>query len=212
MKNSWQIVTILLAMALVVLTTKDLMNSTNAEESVDPREAVINNIMTRTSVRSYTEQAVSTADVETLLKAGMAAPTSRNKQPWELVVVNDREVLDQLAASIRGASMAAKAPLAIVVCGVPAKSSDDPKAAEVWVQDCSAVTENILLAAHGMGLGAVWCGAYPENSTERTAKTSKVLQLPNGVLPMSVIVIGHPIGEPKPKDKWDPTKVHYNKF
>lgn len=209
MKNSWQILTLLLATALVVLTTKDLMNSTKAEANVDPREAVINNIMTRSSVRAYTDQKVSNADIETLLKAGMAAPSSRNKQPWELVVITDREVLDQLPGAIRGASMAANAPLAIAVCGVPARrSSSDPKAAEIWVQDCSAVSENILLAAHAMGLGAVWCGAYPEN----TANTTKVLQLPNGVIPMSVIVIGHPSGEPNIKDKWDPAKVHYNRY
>ncbi len=211
MKNSWQIFTIILAVALVVLTIKDFVLSSDSKSKVDPREAVIENIMTRSSVRAYTDQAVSHADIDVMLKAGMAAPTGGNKQPWEFVVINDRAILDQIPNYIGAAKMAAKAPLAIAVCGVPAKSFPGTKAA-YWVQDCSAATENILLAAHAIGLGAVWCGAYPEDESNRTANISKLLQLPSGVIPLNIIVIGHPSGEPMPKDKWDPAKVHYNKF
>ncbi len=207
MKNSWQIFTILLAAAVVVLVAKDFVMGADAKSKMDPRDAAIENIMTRSSVRAYTDEAVSHADIDVMLKAGMAAPTGGNRQPWEFVVINDRNILDQIPNYIGAAKMAAKAPLAIAVCGVPAKSFN-----EYWIQDCSAATENILLAAHAIGLGAVWCGAYPENDSKRTANISKLLQLPEGVLPLSIIVIGHPSGEPTIKDKWDPAKVHYNKF
>ena len=138
----------------------------------------------------------------------MAAPTAGNKQPWEFVVVTDREVLDAIASINKGAHMAEKAQLAIVVLGTPAKALMP----DYWVQDCSAATENILLAAHAMGLGAVWSGLYPENGTGRVAQISELLSLPEGTFALNVLVIGHPDKEPVVKDKWDPSKVHYNQY
>ncbi len=167
--------------------------------------------MTRSSVRSYTTEPVSKADIETLLRAGMAAPSSMNRQPWELVVITSREILDALPTAIRGARMASKAPLAIAVCARPEETSPGVFN-QMWVQDCSAVTQNILIAANAMGLGAVWCGAYPENEAGRTANTTKLLKLPRGVFPLSVIVIGHPDTEPVIKDKWNPAKVFENTY
>lgn len=83
---------------------------------------------------------------------------------------------------------------------------------EYWIQDCSAVTENILLAAHAMGLGAVWCGAYPNNEIDKVGKMQNLLSLPEDVYVLSVIVLGYPDSEPVIKDKWEPAKVHYNKY
>ncbi len=210
MKLSWQILTLLIAVALVILSIKVMQLSGEGEEGspASKEEAVLEAIMTRSSVRAYTSQAVETEKIEKLLKAGMAAPTAANKQPWQFVVVTDRAVLDALPKIIKGAHMAAKAQLAIVVCGEPAKALMP----EYWVQDCSAATENILLAAHAMGLGAVWSGAYPENGTGRVEGITKLLSLPEGVNALSVIVIGYPSAEAKPKDKWKPEKVHYNKY
>ena len=172
-------------------------------------DAAIKNIMTRTSVRKYTNEAVSKADIETMLRAGMAAPTAVNKQPWHFVVVTDREQLNALAAANRGTGMAAKAPLAIVVCGDMQKTL--PGIGQgFWVQDCSAATENILLAANALGLGGVWTGLYPNE--DRAKAVRDVVKAPEHIVPLCVIVIGHPADNPTPKDKWKPENVSYNKF
>lgn len=172
-------------------------------------DAAIKNIMTRTSVREYTNEAVSKADIETMLRAGMAAPTAVNKQPWHFVVVTDREQLNALAAANRGTGMAAKAPLAIVVCGDMQKTLSGIGQG-FWIQDCSAATENILLAANALGLGAVWTGLYPNE--ERAKAVRDVVKAPEHIVPLCVIVIGHPADTPTQKDKWKPENVSYNKF
>jgi nitroreductase len=167
---------------------------------------VINNIMTRTSIRQYTNEPVSKADIETMLRAGMAAPTAVNKQPWHFVAVTNKEKLAELAGR-RG--MIKQAGVAIVVCGNLDKAMQG-KAQEYWIQDCSAATENILLAAKALGLGAVWTGCYPMD--DRVTEVSKVLKLPETIVPLCVIAIGHPAEQPTPKDKWKSENVSYNEF
>ena len=122
--------------------------------------SVIENIMTRASVRSYQEKAVEKDKIVTLLKAGMAAPSAADKRPWHFVVVTDRKLLDGLAKANPNAAFAKKAPLAIVVCGDMSKTLQGG-GKDFWIQDVSAASENILLAAHALGLGAVWTGTYP---------------------------------------------------
>ena len=211
MKKSWQLLTLLLAVATLSLAIKVTLNKSaekNVKTDVNTEQVIIDNIMTRSSVRNYTSQKVDKEKIEILLKAGMAAPTAGNKQPWELLVVDDKEILTGITKLIKGAHMADKAPLAICVLGSP----DKALVPEYWMQDCSAVSENILLAAHGMGLGAVWCGAYPDNNTGKVEGLKKLLNLPEGTYTLSVIVIGHPAGESVVKDKWNPEKVHYNRY
>ncbi len=211
MKSSWQILTILLAVVLVALSiqiTKMQSVISSGISYEDKEQIILESIMSRSSVRSYTDQPVEQDKVEVMLKAGMAAPTGGNRQPWELVVITDRNILDAIPVAVKAAGMASKAQLAIAVCGKPSQAF----LPGYWIQDCSAVTENILLAAHAMGLGAVWCGVYPENGTGRVASIKSLLALPSGVLPLSIIVIGYPDSEPTIKDKWDPSKVHYNQF
>lgn len=196
------------AAALLMSSCASKPAETGAEGNVGTAQAVIDNIMTRTSVRQYTSQPVDSATIETLLRAGMAAPSAVNKQPWHLYVVTDTAKLNALSQASPNARMAAHAPLAIVVCG----DTDlflEGEAREFWVQDCSAVTENILLAAHALGLGAVWTGTYP--SEERCKAVSEVLSLPSNLIPLNTIVIGYPDGEFTPKDKWKPEKVTYVK-
>ena len=172
-------------------------------------QVAINNIMTRTSIRQYTNEAVSKADIETMLRAGMAAPTAVNRQPWHFVVVTKREQLSALAAANRGTNMATKAPLAIVVCGNLQKAMPGTGQG-FWVQDCSAATENILLAANALGLGAVWTGLYPDE--EHSKAVRDVLKAPEHIVPLCTIVIGHPAENPTPKDKWKPENVSYNEY
>lgn len=175
-------------------------------ESQDQTEAIIQNIMTRTSVRAYTDQAIGKDTIEAILKAGMAAPTAVNAQPWHFVVVTNRAILDSLATSNPNARMLHQAPLAIVVCGDITKTLEG-KGREFWIQDCSAATENILLAAHAYGLGAVWTAAYPID--DRMASISTTLQLPETIVPLCAIIIGHPAENPEPKDKWKEENVTY---
>ena len=172
-------------------------------------QAVINNIMTRTSIRQYTAEPVTKDEVETLLRAGMAAPTAVNAQPWHFVTITDKAKLKELATTNRRGSMIEQAALAIVVCGNMDKAMKG-KGQAYWIQDCSAATENILLAAHALGLGAVWTGLYPMD--DRVASVSQVLKLPETIIPLCTIVIGHPAENPTPKDKWKPENVSYNEF
>lgn len=166
------------------------------------------NIMTRTSIRQYTDEAVSRSAVDSLLRAGMAAPTAANKQPWCFVVIDRRDMLDSISGMAPGWRPASRAPLAIVVCGDRDKAIDG-EGSEYWIQDCSAVSENILLAAHSMGLGAVWCGVYPVQ--ERTEALSAFIGFPPSIVPLSLIVIGHPAENPAPKDKFDSTAIYFNR-
>ena len=186
----------------------DWIRNITAPKSSDA-QAVINNIMTRTSIRQYTDEPVSQQYVETLLRAGMAAPTAVNAQPWHFVAITDKAKLKEMAATNRRGSMIEQAALAIVVCGNMDKAMKG-KGQAYWIQDCSAATENILLAAHGLGLGAVWTGLYPMD--DRVAAVSQVLHLPQTIIPLCTIVIGHPAESPEPKNKWKPENVSYNEF
>ena len=174
-------------------------------------------IFSRKSVRSYTDEPVTDAQVETMLRAAMAAPTGMNVQPWRFVVVRDQAVKEKLAGPRGG--MIAQAPVVFVVCGettLMRKPFGQPDAEAVetpngnWTQDCSAAAENLLLAAEAMGLGAVWTAAHPYE--DRVAPIREALGLPDNVTPLCVIPCGHPAGDDQPKDKWKPENVHYDKW
>lgn len=175
----------------------------------DKSAAVLENIAARTSIRAFTDAPVSDETIEQLLRAGMAAPSAVNKQPWAFVVVKGRENLDRLSEVHPNARMLKSAQAAIVVCGDMTKALEG-MGRDFWIQDASAATENILLAAHALGLGAVWTGVYP--NPERTAAISEVLELPEYIIPLNVIPFGYPVEMPAPKDKWNPENVHYNKW
>ena len=194
---------------LICMAALTASMSAEAQKSNSYKNAALENIATRTSVRSYLDKPVDAALIEQLLRAGMAAPSAVNKQPWHFVVVTDKAQLAALAKANPHAGMAANAPLAIVVCGDMNKALSG-EAREFWVQDCSAATENILLAANALGLGAVWTGTYPNQ--ERCKAVSSVLQLPKNLIPLCTIVIGYPDKENTPKDKWKPENISYNVY
>lgn len=166
-------------------------------------------IAQRKSVRNYTGEPVTADELDKLVRAGFAAPSAGNRQPWEFVVVTERARLDRLAEGLQFGKMLAKAPAAIIVCGNSAEFLDD-KARDMWIQDCSAATQNILLAAEGMNLGAVWLGILPLE--ERMKLVAETLNLPDGIIPLNVISIGRPSGMEKPKDKYKPAKVHLQQW
>ena len=200
-----------LALLAAVFMTGCISNNNNyyGNVTVDDKSDAIETIMTRTSIRSFTDRAVAADTIEILLRAGMAAPTAVNLQPWHFVVVTDRAKLDELGGNGRQSKMWQESPLVIVVCGNLEKALEGPGQA-FWVQDCSAATENILLAAHALGLGAVWTGCYPIE--ERVAMVSEVLGLPEHIVPLCAIVMGYPNERPEPKDKWKPENVSYNGY
>ena len=210
-KKSLQVLalTLLAAAAMTSCNCNNNENNCATNDNMNNANNTLETIMTRTSIRSFTDKAVSADTIELLLRAGMAAPTAVNLQPWHFVAVNDRAKLDELGGNGRQSKMLQEATLAIVVCGNMEKALEGPGQA-FWIQDCSAATENILLAAHALGLGAVWTGCYPIE--ERVAMVSQVLGLPEHIVPLCVIVMGYPNENPEPKDKWKPENVSYNGF
>ena len=193
-------------MAVMIFSLRSELAACQAE--LRERLSAMEVIMTRTSVRQYTNEAVTPEQIELMERAAMAAPTACNAQPWEIIAITDPEVLAKIPSVHPHAAMAAKAPLAFVICGTDNGLNGAGK--EYWVQDCSAATENLLLAAHAMGLGAVWCGVYP--IPERIAPIKELLNIPEGVTPLNVVVVGHPTGPNKPKDKWKVEKLHNDKW
>ena len=187
-----------LSVALIIAVVLLVMNKRQSGSIAD---VVITNIMTRTSIRSYTAEPITDSQIETLLKAGMAAPSALNKQPWKFVVVRNRAKLKEIADSIGPSRSAASAACVIAVCGDMTKTLDGV-GRDFWIHDCSAATENILLTAHALGLGAVWMGIFPD--TDRVKVVRSVLDIPDNQEVLCLIAIGHPAENPTPKDKWDP--------
>lgn len=167
------------------------------------------NIIRRVSVRRYSDTPVSSEQVSAILHAAMSAPTGVNKQPWEFIVVDDSELLGQLADALPYAKMAAHAQVAIVVCGNKDRFLEGVDNV-LWEQDLSAASENILLAAHALSLGGVWTCIYPHE--KRMAPVKSILNLPDNMVPFNLIPIGHPLTDHAPMDKWHPDRVHQNRL
>ncbi|HSG68481.1 MAG TPA: nitroreductase family protein [Bacteroidales bacterium] len=166
----------------------------------------IENILGRRSIRKYKDKPVPKEIVRSLLEAGMNAPTARNIQPWHFVVVDDRIMLDKLGEAHPYAKMLRQATLAILVCG-------DRRLQEMdgyLVQDCSAATQNIMLAAHAHGLGSVWLGMYPRE--ERMKDVGSLLGIPGHILPVALISIGYPDEYKPAPDRYKEERIHRNKF
>jgi nitroreductase len=160
-------------------------------------------VFARRSIRKYTEQPVSEADITSLLEAGMAAPSAMNKRPWHLVAVTDRQVIQALAQAPPYTRTLPGAALVMIVCG-------DPSASDWWLQDCTLATENILIAAAALGLGAVFLGCH--GKAEREEPIRRVLGIPEEIGMASVLCIGHPAEEKEPRTQYDPAQVHHNKW
>ena len=211
MKNS-NFIIIIFALALVLIAYKWISSTTPASAAmatVSAEKSTIDDIMTRTSVRAYSDKEVEQEKIDTLLRAAMAAPTAGNKQPWRFVVITDKAILDTISTNFKSMTMACNASLAVIMCG-DTTATFDGDGRDYWIQDVSAASENLLLAAHAMGLGAVWCGIYPQMA--RVEQFSLMLDLPDNIIPMACICIGYPEGNTTPKDKWHPEYIHYNSW
>ena len=178
-------------------------------------ETVLENILSRKSVRTYTDQKLTPEQIETMLKAGMAAPSGMDIRPWSFVVLQDPGKYDGIFGEGNfNLRMYKNAAAVIVVCADTTvtrapRGGGDPVTTpnSLWRDDMGAVTENILLAAESMGLGAVWTACYPYKDRYQPVKDA--LHLPAAVVPYCVVPVGVPGGDEQPKDKWDPSRIHY---
>lgn len=208
--NKFKIVSLALSIALLACLVRlvYVMKQTSSDLPESKATVVMQNILSRKSVRTYTDQPVSRAQIDTLLRAAMAAPTGRDMRPWKFIVVDDKEMLKTLAGRLPYAKMLPEAQAAVLICGDLSVTDDKGNPSTNWMFDCSAATENLLLAAESMGLGAVWTAVYPYD--ERLRPVMEVMQLPDYIVPLNVIPIGYPKGNPQPKDKYDADNIHYN--
>ena len=162
-------------------------------------------IFTRRSIRKYTKQPVSDEVLKELLEAAMYAPSAGNRQPWCFIVINDRKILDKIPEYHPYAQMLKEAPVAILVC-----CEQGLQMGEHGVQDCSAATQNMLLAAHAKGLGAVWLGVYP--AEPRVSDIKNLLNLPEHIMPISLVSIGYPAEQKSQPNRYKADRVHYNQW
>lgn len=181
--------------------TKGAEYETTAAEMKAGGKDAVDVIFSRKSVRHYTDQEVEADKLLTLVKAGMAAPTAMNRQPWSFIIVTNMAQVASISDR-PGLMMLKKAKAVILVLG--------KKDEKFWQQDCSAATENILLAAEALGLGAVWCAGYP--MTDRTESYKELFNYSDDYEVLSLISIGYSTGEDQPKDKYKEEKIHWNRW
>jgi len=168
---------------------------------------ILDTIFKRRSIRKYTDQPVEPEKLDLLLKAAMAAPSAMNCRPWEFILVTEPEKLAQFRKRLIFGDR--NAPAAIVVCGNPALSTN-PAARLFWVQDCSAATENILIAAVGLGLGTVWIGVHPVAKFVKTVR--EIMSIPKAVTPLCLIYVGYSADEKTARTQYNEQRVHREKY
>jgi len=207
----------ILGMAVAALLAVGCQSNTPSADN--PADIVMSNILQRKSVRAYTADTIPANVIENLLRAAMAAPSGRNLQPWSFVVLTDKSNFDEIFGDNFNMRMFKAAATVVVICAdttAVLPPCDNPDAEPfrqkngTWRDDMGAVTENLLLAAEAHGLGACWTACYPY--PDRMDPVKKALELPATVVPYSVIPIGYPNGDEQSKDKWDPTRIHYDRW
>lgn len=169
---------------------------------------ILDNILNRRSVREFTDEKVKKDDLEMIIRAGMSAPSAINLQPWEFIVFDEDDILEYMIDLHEYSKMFRTATAGILVCGNMDRTLDNFR--DLWVQDCSASIENMLLAIESFGLGGVWLGIYPIK--DRCDKLTDFFVLPDNIVPFGVIALGYPAVDVQSKDKWDESKLHWNKW
>ena len=167
---------------------------------------VIEAILTRRSIRKYSREKVTDNQIEIILKAAMYAPSAMNQQPWHFIVIDDHKKLNLIMEVHPYSNMLKEAGLAILVCGDERLQLSKG----YWMVDCGAATQNLLLAAHGIGLGAVWLGVHPRE--ERKSGIRKIFHLPDHIQPFSLISIGYPAEEKPVPQRFKPERIHKNQW
>jgi len=159
-------------------------------------------ILSRRSIRQYTSQPVPVELLEQALRGAMSAPSAGNQQPWQFIVVQEREKLDAIPRFHPYAEMVKAASAAVLVCGDLRQEVHK----DFWVQDCSAATENLLLSLHALGLGAVWVGVYPRS--ERVEGFRELFAIPEGIIPFALVPLGYPAESKPPSERFDQARIH----
>jgi nitroreductase len=167
---------------------------------------VLNAILDRRSIRNYQTREIPEETIHTLLKAAMYAPSARNSQSWQFIVIRDRNMLNAVMKVHHYSQMLEKAPLAILVCGDKNIESNEGYLSV----NCSAATQNILLAAHELGIGTVWLGVYPRK--ERMVPIGELFNLPEHIIPVSLIAAGYPDEKVERPERFLPERIHYEKW
>lgn len=193
----------IIIIAFAVLTVSCAAES----DAVSETNETLRTIHSRKSVRSFSPKTVDRDILIEIIKAGMAAPSAVDRRPWEFIIVEDRATLNKMAEGLPFAKMLKESPAAIVVCG---NMDRDMGGSSYWYFDCSAATQNILLATEALGLGAVWTAVYPVEKRMNIVK--EAVNLPDHIGALCVIPIGYPRGKEKPKDKYDAAKIHIEKW
>jgi nitroreductase len=163
-------------------------------------------IITRRSIRKFTDKPIEKSTLEKLIKAGMYAPSARNMQSWHFVLITERELLNRIPQVHPYAQMCLEAQAVIIVCG----DLTIEEGKEYNAINCSAATQNILLAAHELGIGSVWLGVYPR--TDRIEGITGLLKLPSNIIPVSIIALGYPGEEKETPDRFIEERIHRNKW
>ncbi|MCQ2310950.1 MAG: nitroreductase family protein [Paludibacteraceae bacterium] len=193
----------LVGTVLMACQKQETTNSTTMKQ-----DNVIENIRTRVSVRQFTGEKISDEQIQTLLQCAMSAPSALNHQPWAFIVITEDSLLAQLGQAFPYSRCDQHPACAIIPCGDLTKAIEGSEG--FWINDVSAATENILLAAHAMGLGAVWTGLHP--NMERATAAQQLLGLPEHIIPMCIVPVGVPAEQPEVKDKWKTDNIHYNRW
>jgi nitroreductase len=167
-------------------------------------ETLMDLMYARRSIREFTDESVTDEQVETMLKAAMAAPSAQDLQPWHFVVVRKRKTLDRLAQVHKYAYMLEKAPLAVVVCG------DEEVSEKHWVEDTCVATQNLLLAATALGLGGVWISLYPKKKHQKYVR--ELLDIPDHLGVLCALAVGHPAEKKPARTKYDPSRAHWEEW
>lgn len=218
MKKVFSTLAVLLLMGTLVTSCKNNSQTENPQP-MENQEIVINNILSRKSVRNFTNDTISQEMIELLLRAAMSAPTGMNVQPWQFVVLTDKSQYDTIFGDNFNMRMYKEAAAVVIFCAdttVTRPPRDNPDAPavttanQIWRDDMGACTENFLLAAEAHGLGACWTACYPFH--DRMDPIRKALELPDNIVPYSVVPVGVPSQDDQPKDKWKPEKIHFGRW
>jgi nitroreductase len=168
---------------------------------------ILETIYSRRSIRIYDRKKLEKETISNLLRAAMAAPSASNSRPWEFVVVTDEAKINLLRSKVKYGNY--NAPAIIIVCSNLAIAQNE-SAYKYWVQDCSAATENILVAATGLGLGTCWVASYPKEDIIKLLR--ETLGIPDDVVPLNLIYVGYPAEEKAPRTQYDEARVHWETY
>lgn len=168
---------------------------------------MVKELFERRSIRKYTDTPIKEKDLDRLLMAAMCAPSAGNQQTWEFIVLKNKKVMSDIAVFHPHAKMLSNAQLAIVVCADPERET---RHTGYWVQDCSAATQNILIEAQHLNIGSVWIGLYPRE--DRVDYLRKLLNIPEKIIPFSIVSLGYPAETKEPSDRFDRNRIHFDKW